>query len=127
MQDFLSSLLMFLGAILMVIAGIGIVRMPDPFLRMSAATKSGTLGVALIMLATIIHFADLGIAARAVGIVVFIMLTTPVAAHMIARATYFTGVQLWSGTQIDELRERYNRVTHALESKPPDSRNDPLQ
>ena len=46
--------------------------------------------------------------------ITFVFLTAPVAAHMIARASYFVGVPLWEGTIIDELRGHYDRRTHRL-------------
>jgi multicomponent Na+:H+ antiporter subunit G len=117
-QDMVVTILLILGTLLMLLASIGIVRMPDVFLRMSASTKAATLGVILIMLATVIHFNDLAVTARAVGVVVFIILTGPVSAHMIARAAYITGAKVWSGTRLDELQGRYNPETHVLSSQP---------
>lgn len=116
-QTVISTILLTLGALLMLLAGIGIVRMPDVFLRMSATSKAATLGVILIMVATAVYFNDLGVTARAVGIVIFIILTVPISAHMIGRAAYITGTQLWSETKIDELKGRYDEETHHLESQ----------
>lgn len=109
----------------MLLAGVGILRMPDVFLRMSASTKAATLGVILIMLATAIYFQDLGVTARAVGVLLFIVLTGPVSAHMIARAAYLSNTEIWAETKIDELKGRYNEETHALESKSPESTSTP--
>jgi monovalent cation:H+ antiporter-2, CPA2 family len=61
-----------------------------------------------------VHFGELGVATRAVATVIFVFLTAPVAAHMIARASYFVGVPLWEGTIIDELRGHYDQRTHRL-------------
>jgi len=113
----ISVILLMLGSILMLLAGVGIVRLPDVFMRMSASTKASTLGVILIMLGVVIHFDSLGATARAIGIVIFIILTGPISAHRIARAAYLTGTKLWSETNIDELQGRYDKVTHKLESQ----------
>ena len=78
-------------------------RLPDVLIRMHASTKAGTLGCGLILVAAAVHFGETGIVARAVAAIVFLMLTAPVAAHMIGRAAYRTGVPLWKGTVIDEL------------------------
>ena len=120
-QTIISAVLFMLGALLMLLAGIGLLRMPDVFLRMSATSKAATLGVILIMAATAVFFNNLGVTARAVGIVIFIILTAPISAHMIGRAAYITGAQLWSGTKIDELKGRYDEKTHHLESLPVES------
>lgn len=120
-QTVISTILLTLGALLMLLAGIGILRMPDVFLRMSATSKAATLGVILIMVAAAVYFNDLGVTARAIGIVIFIILTVPISAHMIGRAAYITGAHLWSETKIDELKGRYDEDTHRLEGQPVES------
>jgi multicomponent Na+:H+ antiporter subunit G len=102
----LTAVLVLLGSGLMLLAAVGILRLPDLFIRMHAATKPATLGVGLLMLAAAVHFGELGIATRAVLIVAFFVLTMPVAAHMIGRAAYLSGVPLWEGTVVDEWRRR---------------------
>ena len=91
-------------------------RMPDIFLRMSATTKTATLGVGAMLLGTALFFGDLGAISRAFAILVFILSTTPVAAHMIGRAAYSDGVPLWEGTIMDELRGKYNDADRSLSS-----------
>jgi multicomponent Na+:H+ antiporter subunit G len=120
-QTVISAILLTLGALLMLLAGIGLLRMPDLLLRMSATSKAATLGVVLIMVAVAVYFNDLGVTARAIGIVIFIILTAPLSAHMIGRAAYITGEQLWSKTKFDELKGRYNEETHQLEAPPVES------
>lgn len=117
-QSAASLLLLMLGALLMLLASIGIFRMPDVFLRMSASAKAAALGVILIMLAVAIHFDHVGVTARAVGIVLFVILTGPVSAHMIARAAYINGTPLWEKTGIDELVSQYDAESHTLGHEP---------
>ena len=114
MNEILSSALLIIGATFALLAGVGMVRMPDLFTRMQASTKASTLGIGCIVGAVAIHFGELGITTRALATMVFVFLTAPVAAHMIARAAYFVGVPLWEGTIIDELRGHYDRRTHRL-------------
>jgi multicomponent Na+:H+ antiporter subunit G len=87
---------------------------------MQAATKASALGAGCVLLAVAVHFADPAITTRVLLIIVFIVLTAPVSAHMIGRAAYFVGVPPWPGTTIDELRGRYDPHTHALESGTPE-------
>jgi multicomponent Na+:H+ antiporter subunit G len=108
MNQVLSTVLMILGAAFMLVAAIGVVRMPDLLTRMHASTKAGALGAGLILLSVAVYFGELGVATRAVAAVAFVILTAPVAAHMIGRAAYLIGVPLWEGTIKDELRERYD-------------------
>ena len=109
---------MVVGAVLMLLAALGVVRMPDLFSRMQAATKASTLGVGCMMLAVAVHFADLAVTTRAVLIVAFVFLTAPVSAHMIGRAAYYVGVPLWEGTTLDELRGHNGRQGNTSESSP---------
>ena len=103
MTDILTSILVVAGGLFALAAALGVLRMPDVLIRMHASTKAGTLGCGLILLAVAVHFAETGVTARAVAAIVFLLLTAPVAAHMIGRAAYRTGVPLWKGTVIDEL------------------------
>jgi multicomponent Na+:H+ antiporter subunit G len=117
--------LLLTGALLMLIAALGLVRMPDLLTRMHATTKAGALGSGLMVLAVAVHFGQTDIVARAVAVVIFIILTAPVAAHAIGRASYFVGVPLWEGTVKDELKNRYDARQHTLRSEaepPPDKR-----
>jgi multicomponent Na+:H+ antiporter subunit G len=116
MQEFIAAALMTTGVVFMFLAGLGILRMPDLFTRMSSTSKAATFGVSSILLAVAIYFNNLAIAARALAVITFVFLTTPIAAHMIARAAYFVGVPLWEGTLWDELRGRYDVGTHILAS-----------
>jgi multicomponent Na+:H+ antiporter subunit G len=114
MLDLITAILLILGAVFVLIAGLGVVRMPDIFLRLSATSKAGTLGVGLMLVATALYFDEAGITARALATLVFLLLTTPVAAHRIGRAAYITGAPLWEGTVQDDLRGRYDQDTHTL-------------
>jgi len=108
MSEILCGLLLITGGAFMLLAGIGVARMPDLFMRMQAATKAATLGVGCMLLAVAIHFGELAVATRCVLVTAFVFLTAPVAAHVIARASYSVGVPLWEGTITDELRRKAN-------------------
>lgn len=117
MIETLKALLLLGGAMLMLLAAVGVVRLPDMLTRMHATTKSASLGVNLIMLAVALHFfRDAGVVARAFAVIVFILTTAPVAAHAMGRAGYLNGTQLWSGTIKDELRPNYDAPTRSLKS-----------
>lgn len=118
MNDLLAAVLVLLGALLMLLAGIGITRMPDLFTRMQAATKASSLGAGATLLAVALHFAEVGIGVRALLAIAFIFLTAPISAHMLARAAYFMGVAIWERSVIDDLEGRYDRRNHRLESPP---------
>lgn len=116
MTEFLSTVFMIIGASFLFLAAFGLLRMPDLFMRMSSASKGTTLGVGCMLLAVGIHFPGFGITARAVAGILFFFMTTPVAAHMIARAAYIIGVPLWKESVRDDLHGRYDPFTHELDS-----------
>lgn len=116
MIEFVKGAFIITGSLFILLAAIGILRLPDLLTRMHATTKAAALGVMLIMLAAALHFAATGVVARALAVVVFILMTAPVAAHVLGRAGYFVGTKLWSGTVKDELRPNYDPLTHELKS-----------
>ncbi|MFP4032144.1 MAG: monovalent cation/H(+) antiporter subunit G [Desulfococcaceae bacterium] len=105
MLDILSLIVMAIGVAFILVAALGVLRMPDLFLRMSTTTKAATLGVGLVFVGAALAFRDLGVTIRAAGVVIFLLLTAPVGAHMLGRAAHLGGVPLWENTIQDELRE----------------------
>jgi multicomponent Na+:H+ antiporter subunit G len=101
----LVAALLLLGAAFMLLAALGLVRLPDLYLRMSATSKAATLGASLILAGAGLHFGTAAVAGRAVVVIVFLFLTAPVAAHAIGRAGYRRGSPLWEGTTADEMRD----------------------
>ncbi|WP_275288759.1 monovalent cation/H(+) antiporter subunit G [Halomonas elongata] len=116
MTEWLVAGLVLVGAVFMCLAALGVLRLPDLLTRMHATTKAATLGISLVMLGVAIHFAEEAVVARAFGIILFIMMTAPVAAHIIGRAGYFVGARLWDGTVKDELKPHYDPLSHRLDS-----------
>ena len=116
MRDAITAALLVVGATFVLLAAVGVVRMPDVFTRMQAATKASSLGVICLLIGVAVFFGQLDVTVRAVLIVGFIFLTAPVSAHMVVRAAYASGVPLWEGTHRDELGRR----TGASAGPPPD-------
>ena len=107
MNDILTALFLILGSLFCFVAALGMVRLPDTVIRMHAATKAGTLGAGLILIAEAFFYAELGITLRVLAAISFILLTAPVAAHLIGRAAYYSQIRLWHKTWIDQLKDRY--------------------
>lgn len=102
MIEWIARGFIFAGATLAVLAGVGVLRMPDVFTRMQASTKASTLGLGCLLIALAIRYPETAVVVRAVAIATFMMLTTAVAAHVIARAAARSGAPLWKGTLLDE-------------------------
>jgi multicomponent Na+:H+ antiporter subunit G len=112
MIDIITAFLLVFGSLFAFIAALGMLRLPDTVIRMHAATKAGTLGAGLILIAVAFFFFELGIALRALAAIIFLLLTAPVAAHLIGRAAYYSKIRLWEKTWIDELKDRYTVGHH---------------
>lgn len=99
--ELFMSACVLLGGFFAFVAGLGVLRLPDVLIRMHATTKAGTLASGIIMLAVAAGFGDAPTVARSVAIVIFLLITAPVGAHMIGRAAFRSGVPLWPPTKVD--------------------------
>ena len=88
----------------MIISAIGIIRLPDFYIRMSAITKAGTLGIGFIATGIGIYFNDLGVVTKVIAIILFMMLSSPVAAHVISRAASMHHIPFWKITNLKEFK-----------------------
>lgn len=95
MSELFAAVLVFLGGAFSLIAGIGIFRMPDVFIRMHASTKVGTLGSGLTLMGSAIYFQEPVVVFKVVLIFLFLLLTAPIGAHMIGRAALRIGIRPW--------------------------------
>ena len=102
MSEWISSGLIIAGATLALLASIGVLRMPDVLTRMQASTKASTLGLGCLLLGLAIRNPELSFVIRAGSLATFMLLTTAVSAHVIARAAARGGAPLWKGTVVDE-------------------------
>lgn len=111
--DTITAILWLAGSAFALLAAIGVLRMPDVFTRMQTSTKASTLGVGCLLAGTAIQLSDVASITRAASIGAFVLLTSPVSAHVIARAAYLSNVPLWEGTVIDEREESEDQQTPA--------------
>lgn len=116
MKEVILMIISGLGALFILLAAIGLLRMPDYYLRVSVTTKAATLGIGLVLVAASLYFNDFSITSRAVAIIVFMFLTAPVGAHMISRASYINDTPMWEGSVVDDIKDQYDPETHVLKS-----------
>lgn len=111
MSETISFIFISIGLLFDFFGCIGLVRFPDVYNRLQASTKCVTLGTCLILFGV---FISLGISAtgiKAIICAVFILLTTPTAAHAIARGAHLSGVKLWEKSVVDKYAEDRNEKT----------------
>jgi multicomponent Na+:H+ antiporter subunit G len=109
-----AQILIGVGMTFDVFGCIGLLRLPDVYNRLQAATKCVTLGTCLILVGTALGGASAAMSIKAVLCAVFILLTSPVGAHAIARGAYKSGVRLWEGSVMD----RYGEEKHPERTRP---------
>ena len=102
--DVVASVLLIGGALLSLVASVGLLRFPDVFARMHAATKPATLGLIAVLCGAMLRL-SWGDAATLGLVVAFQLLSVPVGSHMIGRAAHRAGVQMSDVTVVDELRD----------------------
>lgn len=104
--DIIAAALLILGSVFALIAALGLWRFPDIYCRMHAASKAGTLGSGLMLIAIAFHAGDLGTVTRAVAGFVFFLLTAPISSHLLAKAAYTVGYRLTDQSVLDELADK---------------------
>lgn len=98
-NEIIGMVLITIGLLFQMLGALGLVRLPDVYNRLQAATKTITLGA--ISIAIGIGVADLTLLPKALIVAFFLLLTNPIASHAIARSAYRSGVPLWKGSVID--------------------------
>lgn len=101
----LADALVVFGVFIMTIGVYGVIRMPDTYTRLHAASKAVFLGVISLLLASAVSW-DPKIVLRALLIGVFLLLTTPVSAHVIGKAAFERGERMQSPDAVDESEGR---------------------
>lgn len=101
MLMYLGNILIFIGAAFIFIAALGVIRMPDLFMRMHAATKAGTLGSGLLLIGTALHFLYWYVFIEILLTVFFLIITAPVVSHLIGKVAWHKGIKIYPGTKID--------------------------
>jgi len=106
--NILTAILMLSGVFFFLAGSIALIRLPDVYSRLHATTKLDTLGLGLILAGLIVYDGLTLASVKLIFIVFFIFLTSPTAAHAIARAAYKSGVKLWGKNPIDRYGESQN-------------------
>lgn len=112
----IGLVLLAAGIVFLVLAGVGVARLPDAFQRMHASTKAGTLGASFVVVGAALLLPDIRLSS--VGFtILFLLLTLPVAAQLLARASYKSGARMEGLKRGDPLAEVMSREEAPLEER----------
>jgi multicomponent Na+:H+ antiporter subunit G len=105
MSDIIGYTLIIVGILFDIFGCIGLVRFPDVYNRLQASTKCVTLGTILLLVGVAVISGLGATSAKAIICAVFILITSPTAAHAIAKGAYASGVKLWENSVVDKYAE----------------------
>jgi multicomponent Na+:H+ antiporter subunit G len=101
--ELVGSLLVLCGAGFLLSAGVGLLRMPDPYTRIQAGTKASTLGNILVLAGIAVHHPDWTF--KLILVAYFVLMTNPISSHALSRAAHFIRTPMAPSTLRDALRE----------------------
>jgi multicomponent Na+:H+ antiporter subunit G len=99
--ELLSLVTVVIGLFFMIVGAVGVVRLPDVYNRLHAASKCSTLGLLGLLLGAVFHIGTVGMAAKAVMIMLFAFVATPLGVHMLGKAALRTRTPTWPPTEHD--------------------------
>ena len=109
MIDIIGYILITVGVLFDIFGCIGLVRFPDVYNRLQAATKCVTLGTVVLLIGVALVSGSGAMSAKAIVCAVFILITSPTAAHAIAKGAYSSGVELWENSVVDKYAQEIEK------------------
>lgn len=109
MNEIIGYIFIVTGVLFDIFGCIGLVRLPDVYNRLQAATKCVTLGTCGILFGIFVMNGVSEIGVKALLAIIFIMLTSPTAAHALSRAAHVSGIKLWEKSTMDKYEEEVDK------------------
>jgi multicomponent Na+:H+ antiporter subunit G len=106
MVEWIVSILLIFGSLFMLVAAIGVVKLPDVYMRMHAITKAASLGAILMLAAVFIWHPQWIVGIEALMVVSFVIFTAPIGTHMLARVSHHMKVPTGEGYVMDEMEDK---------------------
>jgi len=113
--EIVAIILMAVGSLFTLLAAIGVVRTPDFYCRLTTTSKAAPFGIGLVLVGAALLFGQSGFTIQAAAVGLFLVLTSPVAAHALARAAYRHDVPFTDDTRFDDEPDEANGSTAASE------------
>lgn len=108
MSETIGVIILVIGLAFNILGCVGLIRLPDIYNRLQASTKCVTLGTCMVLISAMV-FAGFGISSplsvKCLVCMVFILITSPTAAHALARGAHASGVKLWEKSVVDKYEE----------------------
>lgn len=104
-RDLIAIIALALGLFFMFVGVLGVLRLPDAYSRMHAASKCTTLGLTGMLIAAGLHLWTLDVIAKSATVIIFTYIATPIGAHLLAKAAHHGKLPQWERTLSDELAE----------------------
>jgi multicomponent Na+:H+ antiporter subunit G len=105
MSEIFGYIFLSIGVAFNLFGCIGLLRLPDVYSRLQASTKCVTMGTWCMLIAVLIFNGFSATGMKAVFCIFLISLSSPTAAHAIARGAHISGVNLWKKSVVDRLKE----------------------
>lgn len=121
MTELIGSLVILLGSIFLLLASIGVVRMPDSYNRIQTGTKATTLGLILVLTGVAIYHP--GWTWKLIILIYFVLISNPASSHALARAAHRLGIFKIETTVVDQL-ESFEAASDQDEATEPDGQQE---
>ncbi|MGE4336439.1 MAG: monovalent cation/H(+) antiporter subunit G [Pigmentiphaga sp.] len=109
LRHIVSAICLVAGAFIIFSAALGMIRFPDAYTRMHAATKAGVVGAGSLLLGAALAVGTWGAVITALAGIFFLFATVTIAAHTLGRAAYLSGAPLAGSTVLDAAEDVYER------------------
>lgn len=104
MTDLISTIIIAAGILFNFFGCLGLIRLPDVYNRLQAATKCATLGTCGILFGLLIRYGLVDIGVKSLVAIPILFLSSTVAAHALVRGAYRYGIKLWKDSVVDDYK-----------------------
>lgn len=110
MLDWILAALVLIGAFFTLVGSIGLYKLPDFYMRLHGPTKATTLGVGAILIASVLYFSFTTEATslHEILVTVFLFITAPVSAHLMAKAALHIKIKQVEHTKDNHVFQQHN-------------------
>ncbi len=104
MSELISNIVIAIGILFNLFGCLGLIRLPDVYNRLQAATKCVTLGTCSILLGLLIRYGFVDIGVKSLIAIPLLFLASTAAAHALVKGAYKFGIKLWEKSVVDDYK-----------------------